>query len=40
MELLSLRFVSGETGSFRFDTGVLKGVMRQEGEYNALHKLG
>ena len=28
----SLRFVRGEAGSYTFDTGVLKGVLRQEGK--------
>jgi hypothetical protein len=32
MKPLNLQFVQGEDGSFTFDTGVLKGVLRQEGQ--------
>ena len=31
MEPLNLQFVQGQAGSFTFDTGVLKGVLRHEG---------
>ena len=32
MKPSNLQFVRGEAGSFTFDTGVLKGVLRQEGK--------
>jgi hypothetical protein len=32
MKALNLRFIRGEDGSFTFDTGVLKGVLRQAGK--------
>ena len=30
--MINLQFVQGQAGSFTFDTGVLKGVLRQEGQ--------
>lgn len=32
MESSNLRFVPGEAGAYTFDTGILKGVLRQEGK--------